>query len=308
MNKLFLSLLSASILALVLAIGCGAWLFLQSWEEGKRLERQNRELQASLEASRIRLENFCEYPVEALCNLEEPYGSVSSVMGGMENSAPLPEPSLPVPTAAADIHPATEFSAPLAVPVGENPPAHSDPAPLQEKTEPLKTEAPAATAPDSSKPLSPAAPLPQTPGMKETEELMMQEAGSISSATPSKSAPAAIAETVTTADKPQNVPPTLPKKTWITLNTDRKAMTLRIAGEGDSLEARGELLQNPLRYEVTLKGSWKVYNRHPSTRLVKGLKIQPSGENTLLVFDLNGTPRSCNVTQEDPRTIAISIR
>ena len=92
MNKLFIALVGTSVTALVLAIGCGSWLFLKSWEEGKKLERQNQELKASLEASRIRIENFCEYPAEALCNIEEPRGSVSGAMSGIPHLAPVPEP------------------------------------------------------------------------------------------------------------------------------------------------------------------------------------------------------------------------
>lgn len=307
MNKLFVSLLGASIAALVLAIGCGTWLFLQSWEEGKRLERQNRELQASLEASRIRLENFCEYPVEALCNLEEPHGSVSSVMSGMESSTPpLPEPSLPAPSGTADIRPETEISAPVASPAVENPPAHSESGDLQGKKLPLKAETPSEPAPDSDTLLSSPAPLPQTPGSDEAAGRMAQTE-SVSAATPSENAPGA-AEKAVTAAEPQSLSPVLPKKTWTTLDIRNDGLTLRIAGEGNALTATGELLQNPTRYEVTLQGAWTISNRHPSTKLVKDLQIRPSGENTLLVFELNGAPQSCKITQEDPRTIAVSIR
>ena len=86
MNKLLTTLIAASLAALLLAVGCGAWLFWQSWEEGRRLERENRELMASLEASRIRLDNFCEYPMDALCDVDGNRGTVSEAMGS------LPEP------------------------------------------------------------------------------------------------------------------------------------------------------------------------------------------------------------------------
>ncbi len=328
MNKLFLSLLGASIAALVLAIGCGTWLFLQSWEEGKRLERQNRELLASLEASRVRLENFCEYPVEALCNLEEPRGTVSSVMGGMENAVPLPEPSLPAPeniphqenvTPSSVSTPSSGMSrdegkaSPPPSPAAQtavtpSPQGVSTPLPIPAGTE-KQEEASNDTNMTAERPAASTEYVGKITWLEDQDAEDAEDAPTAAAAANAPDAPA-------TVDAP-NAPATatapatadeLPKKTWITLETDRVAMTLRIAGEGTSLEARGELLQDPLRYEVTLKGAWKIYNRHPSTKLVKDLQIRPSGENTLLVFELNDQPGQCEVTQEDPRTIAVTIR
>ena len=57
MNRLTL-LITGSLTALILAGCSGLWLLWQSWETGRELEQKNYELLASLEASRIRLENF----------------------------------------------------------------------------------------------------------------------------------------------------------------------------------------------------------------------------------------------------------
>lgn len=51
-------------------------------EESRALERHNRELQASLEASRIRVSNFCEYPQDVLCRVDERSGLVAGAMPG----------------------------------------------------------------------------------------------------------------------------------------------------------------------------------------------------------------------------------
>ncbi|MBP3730135.1 MAG: hypothetical protein J6I40_01530, partial [Mailhella sp.] len=92
--------LAAACTALLLASGTALVLLLcQSWEDGKRLELQNRELQASLEASRVRIENFCDYPAEAICPVDTTYGSspqrpaVASEMNPeASGSYSLPEP------------------------------------------------------------------------------------------------------------------------------------------------------------------------------------------------------------------------
>lgn len=295
MNKLFLSLLGTSIVALVLAIVCGAWLFLQSWEDGRRLERQNRELQASLEASRVRLENFCEYPVGALCNLDEPAGTVSSIMGGLEDLAP----SLPEPASSSNRQ--TENDAPSAqLSAEEQPsvePAAVPTAAIEEKS----------SGSDS---------LPSADSFSsDTEKKQSQEKnGNADSASSADSVPdtrmtndSAIEQDRNPSGK-RSATTVSPKKTWSTLNLHDESMTLRIAGEGKSLIARGELLQDPPRYVVTMQGAWTVSNRHPSTTLVKKLQILPSEGNTMLVFELSGQPEHCSVEQEDARTIAVSIR
>lgn len=80
MNKLFQYVLIGSLAALICALGGGLWLIWQTLDESRELERQNRELQASLEASRIRVENFCEYPADVLCRVDERTGSVAVLM------------------------------------------------------------------------------------------------------------------------------------------------------------------------------------------------------------------------------------
>ena len=80
MNKGIAVLASASAALLAAAAGIVLFLLWQSWEDGRRMEQKNRELQASLEASRVRVENFCEYPMEALCPVDTPGGRHSSVL------------------------------------------------------------------------------------------------------------------------------------------------------------------------------------------------------------------------------------
>lgn len=295
MNKLFLSLLGTSIVALVLAIVCGAWLFLQSWEDGRRLERQNRELQASLEASRVRLENFCEYPVEALCNLDEPAGTVSSVMGGIEDLAPfLPEP-------ATSLNRQPENDVPSAQQTAEE----------QRPVEPAAAQT--ATA-DEERSDSDSLPSAGDPSSDTAKKQPQKKNGNMDSASSTDSVPDTRKANDSGIEQGRNpsgersAMTVSPKKTWSTLNLHNESMTLRIAGEGKSLIARGKLLQDPPRYVVTMQGAWKVSNRHPSTTLVKNLQIFPSEGNTLLVFELSGQPEHCSVEQEDARTIAVSIR
>lgn len=87
MNRPFRILIAGSLAALLCAILGALWLVWHSLQESRQLERQNRELQASLEASRIRVENFCEYPVDALCKMDARTGSVAAVMAGSAPSA-----------------------------------------------------------------------------------------------------------------------------------------------------------------------------------------------------------------------------
>lgn len=297
MNKLFVTLLGASTAALVLAIGCGTWLFLESWEEGKKLERQNRELLASLEASRIRLENFCEYPAEALCNVETPQGNLSDVMGNMAvpapQNAPVPEPQplrSEVPaekTDSAAPAPSAPVPSPAPLPTVQSLPASvtSDTASAPSRPEPVQKEAESASGTGSEQSATPEVPAPAPE--------------------PAKVSPTAAPE----KEQPQDISPEKQaKKTWISLETAQNGMKLRIAGAGSSLTAQGRLLQDPLRYDVTLNGLWKIYNKKPETGLVRGLQIRFDGNNTLLSFSLSAQPEHCSVEQEDPRTIAISIR
>lgn len=80
MNKPFQYLIAGSAAALLCAIAGAMWLVWHSLEESRALERKNRELQASLEASRIRVENFCEYPADVLCKVDPRTGSMAEMM------------------------------------------------------------------------------------------------------------------------------------------------------------------------------------------------------------------------------------
>ena len=82
MNNTPRYLIYASLVSLAFAVLGGLWLVWHTIEEGRALERQNRELQASLEASRIRVENFCEYPSDVLCRVDERSGTVAGALPG----------------------------------------------------------------------------------------------------------------------------------------------------------------------------------------------------------------------------------
>ncbi|WP_294486002.1 hypothetical protein [uncultured Mailhella sp.] len=278
MNRIFITLVGASVAALVLAVACGSWLFFQSWEEGKRLERQNRELRASLEASRIRLENFCDYPAEALCEVDAPKGSVSGAMSGVTASS-LPEPAQ---KAAEDKKNA-----------GESPKSSTLTPPAPENQTPSSANA-AETQDNTPKPAAPkdAAAAGQTP------------AAPANAAPQAKNAPGHVS-----ADSPRSAAaPARAKKTWTSMDLKKDSMQLDIAGEGSSLTAEGQLLSDPLRYEVTMQGLWNVSNRHPQTTLIKDMQSDVRNGNTVLTFPLSEKPGECNVVQRDRRTISIVIR
>ena len=299
MNKLFITLVGISVTALVLAVGCGSWLFLQSWEEGKRLERQNEELKASLEASRIRIENFCEYPAEALCNVDDqPGGSVS---GAMADIAHLTR-NLPVSaekndnrtndasTTSSQASHANTSRTELTRLEAEEPPA-SAVNPVIGKAditspEPHKTAEGATPPSEKEKDI-----ITETPS---AGEVLSESRQTASADTPS-------IKTAAVSDKRL-------KKTWASLARTKDSMVLRIAGEGPALTAEGRLLRDPLRYEVTMPGRWRVYDKHPDNSLIKEMRIVSKDDDTILTFPLAGEPQHCEVRQEDPRTIAIVIR
>lgn len=298
MNKLFITLVGISVTALVLAVGCGSWLFLQSWEEGKRLERQNQELKASLEASRIRIENFCEYPAEALCNVDDRQGgSVSGAMADIAHlTRSLPEPAEKNDDLTNDASTTSSQAAhgntskpELSRSEAEPPASTARPVPEKESTtlpEPRPTNDGATPASEKEKGI-----LSETP----SDNKLLSENGQTSSADTSstKAAPA--------SDKRL-------KKTWASLTRTKDSMVLRIAGEGPALTAEGSLLHDPLRYEVTMHGRWRIYDKHPDNSLIKEMRIASKEDDTILTFPLAGKPEHCEVRQEDPRTIAIVIR
>ena len=303
MNKFLTTLIAASLAALILAIGCGAWLFWQSWEETKRLERQNRELQATLEASRIRLDNFCEYPMEALCDVNTDVGSVMSSMSGMHEALPEPSSAPAAQPARQDTeedvqHTGTEVSGRIS----------DAPAPSPEKNAQSSASSPAEPAPVQEE----VAPIPPS-----QEAEIDSDAASLSDAPEQTVTPAPPAEQDSSADQEEgrtsgqtvsDIPDAQPKRTWLTLEQDNNSLKLRIAGAGPSLTARGEKLAEPLRYEVTLEGLWKIARRTLTTTLVTEIRREFRDGNTILTFLLSRQPEQCLLEQEDSRTIAITIQ
>lgn len=313
MNKLLVTLIAASLSALLLAAGCGAWLFWQSWEEGKRLERQNRELRASLEASRIRLDNFCEYPMEALCDVDGPHGTVSDAM------ASLPEPAAP------QMLPAAEQPAPAASSAKDTTPPPAD-AGLQEKSAASGT-APAEEPAPQEKALSPAKTVQKNGAHSSPVQSPASDIAVPSSpdSTAPKKAPDSseeekkvseprAAEIVPPSDKnagkssEANNEDAAPKKTWTTVERRAGSLLFRIAGAGPSLTGQGIVHEQPLRCEVTLPGLWNIAPRKVNTSLVQGMETSFRNGDTVLTFPLAQRPTLCEVKQEDARTIAIRLQ
>lgn len=158
MKPNFQHLIAASVVALVLALGGILWLVWQSFDESHELERQNRELRASLEASRIRVENFCEYPTDALCKVDEKAGSVSSAMNSLVEvkktpvmavaplaDAMMPEPPSPSAKNVADVM------------VSAEPVAKPEPEAKPEPKEEARGASPAAPAEKKESKIAPAA-------------------------------------------------------------------------------------------------------------------------------------------------------
>ena len=335
MNKLLTTLIAASLAALLLAVGCGTWLFWQSWEESKRLERQNRELQASLEASRIRLDNFCEYPMNALCDVDGQRGTVSDAMDILTES--LPEPSVPKPSLEA-LNGATEKTAeasPSDLPGKEEAgkeeehtgeasgghtvsgkislqplpakKAYAAPATIPAKTEDEKKSSSPTPTPGKQDPALVQKEGENTPASRENTKAGPSSENAVSDQTGNSFPEGQTADAVP-EEKKEETSHAVPKKTWITLEQTPSAMLFRIAGAGNSLTAEGALREEPLRYEVTLNGRWKIAFRQVNTKLVKGMSVEFRNSDTVIVFPLSGQPSQCSVAQEDARTIAITLR
>ena len=291
MNKFLTTLVAASLTALFIALGCGAWLFWQSWEETRKLERQNRELQATLEASRIRLDNFCEYPMEALCDVDAG-GSVSSAMSGLHEGLPEPSPVLPAQP-----------------PVPERPISSPPSSPAEESQAAIPAPKPADTQQPSSEKSLPA-PKEEQPVPEVREKTPDQPEAPAPAAVKQPSEPAAPKnEEGVASETPQEpqAPAAPPKKTWTTLEQTPDSLKLRIAGAGSSLTAQGKELADPLRYEVTLQGLWKIAPKRLETTLVTDIRREFCNGDTVLTFLLSRQPAQCLLEQEDARTIAIII-
>lgn len=112
MNKIYQYLLPVSLAALACALLGGGWLVWETVEESRALERHNRELQASLEASRIRVSNFCEYPQDVLCRVDERSGLVAGAMPGELADAMNSQDSKEHMPALAESHIPASMSAP----------------------------------------------------------------------------------------------------------------------------------------------------------------------------------------------------
>ena len=152
MNNTFRYLVYASLASLLAAMLGGLWLVWHSIGESRELERRNRELQASLEASRIRVENFCEYPSDVLCRVDERSGTVAGALPGelpglaeltgassqpeTQKEAGIPEAS--PAKAVENVQKVAKAQASLAVPAEKEAPAPVSTPPVQEKPEPAK--------------------------------------------------------------------------------------------------------------------------------------------------------------------------
>ncbi len=376
MSKGIVVLASASVALLAAAAGIVLLLLWQSWEDGRRMEQKNRELQASLEASRIRVENFCEYPMEALCPVDTPGGKHSSVLppeGVPAPPAPAPDP---LPRQASPVQDIPLAGASAVSPVQDGDPrAHHVPGP-ESRTDKGPQDAPAERPgieavpettpgiiavrafPSEDSPAQETPPMPSQagdagpqPALHEQEKLSVglpRSAGQDDAAgVPSPPSEDIILTVPSPADQParetpapaplpeprpqeqeQEQAPTLrtdtpgspagkdpsvsqpaqerPRRTWTTLDQGQDGMLFRIAGAGDALRARGDLL--PGKYVVTIEGSWSIMQRQPSTPCVQGMRRSYADGDTVLEFPLRRPPSMCRVKQENERTIAIEIR
>ena len=305
MNRLIIALVGTSIFAFLLAIAAGSWLLFQTWEEGKRLERINRELTVSLEASRIRLENYCDYPSGALCAEVKNRNIAGSITAPSGNDMTPSEEKAPIASSGESLLPVE--SSPEQTPAAENntagvPQTAALESPTPAKASPMEVSG---SLQKELPPLISEASLPKTASTPVLEKALMP-AHKKEEAVPAPSEKAA-APSAAKAESP-SAPAAPAQKTWISLEQSDHDIIMRITGAGTSLTAKGSLLSDPMRYEVTLNGMWKVYNRKPANRLIKEMSVSSHEGNTVLSFALLKTPKKCWVKQEGPRTIAIIIR
>jgi len=340
-------LLASACASLLLA--AGGWLVFQlwqSWEDGRQLERQNRELQASLEASRIRIENYCEYPMEALCPVDSTAGRQAahpSLAGeaalpepppaprqeGVGNAAPLP---VTAPAQGRDAAAAPGRNMPKAEEgknSGEAAAAKAQPeVQAEQKGQPAVERQPspahqaAGQEPAPSGQGAAAAPAQKSSALSGIEitgnaiaagvaslaRAPLPDAASLSkgSAAAQESEPLPSVEKEPLDVQEQAPPPKQLRKTWTSLETRGNLLIVHIAGEGTELHASGML--EGRRYEVTLEGLWKLHARFADKLNVKVTDIFYRDGNTVLAFSLYRQPRICRVRREDGRTIAIEIQ
>lgn len=298
MNKINQYLIPASLAALLFALLGGLWLVWQTVEESRALERHNRELQASLEASRIRVANFCEYPTDVLCRMDERSGLVAGALPGELSGMPEAEGKQLPAVPAVEIIPERNDAPALAIEHVEKTakaqaevpaqvlPAVKEtalPAPVEEKPVPVEknkaepvTEAMPAPAepakPEEEKTLTiePQAevpvPNPASAPADEKPEYRHEIKGRLSPELPVKEeakdvAPVVIEKKETPAEKPKpeaKKAAEAPKKTWSRTELDGGIFVFTLTGSGPSLPARGALLSSPWRYELRLSGNWEI--------------------------------------------------
>ena len=348
MNKINQYLVPASLAALLFALLGGLWLVWQTIEESRALERHNRELQASLEASRIRVANFCEYPTDVLCRMDERSGLVAGALPGELSGIPaVEEKQLPVP--AIEIIPERNASPSLAlenvektakaqaeVPAQVTPavktpevpaPVEVTPAPVEEKkVEPAPEAAPVpseAVQPEEEKKTAPQkqdeapAPAPAPAAAGETPEYRHEITGRISPEPPAQdkvkdAAPAVIEKKEAPAEKARPAvkkSAEAPKKTWSRVELDGDIFVFTLTGSGPSLPAKGRLRSSPWRYELTLSGNWEI-RQHPaiSHRLVSRMSTKTVKGETIVTFHLKSKPYRCSLHPQDGRTVSVRIR
>ncbi len=413
MNRPFQYLIIGSIAALLCAIVGALWLVWHSLQESRTLERQNRELQASLEASRIRVENFCEYPADVLCKVDGRTGSVAGVMD-VSSLAPLMDKDASlavkhqkaVASVQALLAAAADASSPApAVKLDEEkksdtprssvPPENGDkkvvsqdgqkeknktvkivsPAPVKadtkaENTLETKHEAPATPKADTEKPAEknvtaapadektaevpastsaaapavsvtkvfaekpdnasavPAVPVKAEAHSSPSSESRLEVSGKLNllpeepdndavpakiekkeGAKPAVKAAPVVKANASAAPKAKTASTSEIRKSWSNVEHDGNNFGFTITGAGDSLPASGQLLANPWRYELTLKGSWAVQTHSKvENRLVKKMRVARRSGDTVIIFQLKQKPYRCSLHRPDKRTATVRIR
>lgn len=318
MNKINQYLVPASLAALAFALLGGLWLVWQTIEESRALESHNRELQASLEASRIRVANFCEYPTDVLCRTDERTGLVAGAMSG-ELAGQPDAGMITMPVPAVDIIPERRVSPAIAVEHLEMTAKAQTKGPAQALTSdeysrdatPEARNAVPSSKPEVSAPAAISLSSADTSGYR--HEITSKLAPELPVPTPVKN-------DVPDAFEKEEAPAAPPlvkekksfealKKTWSRVDIDGDIYVFTLTGEGQSLPAAGALLSSPLRYELKLTGNWKIgKHRETSHWLVRDISTKSVNGDTIVTFHLKNTPYRCSLHRADDRTISVRIR
>ena len=312
-------LLASSLMALLCAGGGALWLLWDSWEDKQALTRKNRELQASLEASRIRLENFCEYPVGALCDVETPQGSLAELM---DMDMALPEPG--------NMQSSQQGSPVMSERQPESLPPLNAPGDTSLDNPPVPADA---ALPEASPSLPAPVPVPEHPSVatstsQESASSASPQPDSVPEETSSSPKEAPLSQTVAVplsspnvsagemhptvqellASSSKDIPSGPLKKTWTNMNLTRDRFTFSLAGEGSSLEASGSRLDEPPCYVVVLEGLWRIKEPVVENDVIARLQKTFTNDRTMLTFYLKRMPELAKMEHKDPRTISITIR